>query len=145
VAWVRRPVTAPPDAATTYSLVDRTGRVLGDVGLPPPGLAELVGLQRAPDPGGRVAPAGAAAALMALPEALRAQVGQLALTDAAALLLLAPRPGGGEPAAGEVRLGALDDLATKGAAALAVLDDLARRGQRVAYVDTRVPEAPATG
>jgi hypothetical protein len=98
-----------------------------------------------PAPGGRIAPVRVAAALMALPDALRAQVGQLVVVRDAGVLLLRPPPAGATPAAGEVRLGALEDLRTKGAAALAVLDDLARRGQRVAYVDVRVPEAPATG
>jgi cell division protein FtsQ len=144
VAWVRRPAPGG-SGAETFSLVDRTGRVLADAPAPPPGLTELVGLSRTPGPGGQVQPVRVAAALMALPAALRAQVGQLAVTDASALLVLARSPGGAEPAAGEVRLGALEQLGTKGAAALAVLDDLAARGERRSYVDVRVPEAPATG
>lgn len=143
VAWVRRPAAA--GAAPVFALVDRSGRVLADVGLPPAGLAELVGVRRTPPPGHTIAPMRVAAALMSLPDGLRAQVSRLVLDDDTAVLSLAAPPNGAAPAAREVRLGRLEDTTTKGRAALAVLDALAGRGQRVAYVDVHVPEAPATG
>jgi hypothetical protein len=75
---------------------------------------------------------------------LRAQVGAVTEDDGGAVLVLVTPPGGAEPAADEVRLGALREVAAKGAAALAVLDQLTRDEARVSYVDVRVPGAPAT-
>jgi hypothetical protein len=43
-----------------------------------------------------------------------------------------------------VRLGRLEEVAQKGAAALAVLDQLNRDGDTARYVDVRVPGSPAT-
>ena len=45
---------------------------------------------------------------------------------------------------GEVRLGSLDEIGAKSAAALAVIYQLALDGEHVDYVDVRVPGAPAT-
>ena len=67
------------------------------------------------------------------------------LSQGEAILHLATPPGGAAPAAGEVRLGPLEDVPAKGAAALAVLDALASAQQHANYVDVRVPAAPATG
>ena len=62
-----------------------------------------------------------------------------------AVLQLAAVSGGAIPAAAQVRLGDLDDVGAKGAAALAVLDQLAADGESTSrYIDVRVPGAPAT-
>jgi cell division protein FtsQ len=145
VAWLRRP--SPPGAprgSGAAALVDRTGRVLGDEAGVPPGLPELTGAVRAGAPGTHIRPRGFARVVAELPEALRAQVGAVTEDDGGAVLVLVTPPGGAEPAADEVRLGALREVAAKGAAALAVLDQLTRDEARVSYVDVRVPGAPAT-
>jgi hypothetical protein len=144
---VRRP--SPPGAprgSGAVALVDRSGRILGDQPGAPAGLPEITGGFRIGEPGAFLAPGGVAAAVAQLPDALRAQVGAVvAEEDGQAVLQLVTPPGGGpEPAADEVRLGALEEIPAKGAAALAVLDQLAREESRVTYVDVRVPSAPAT-
>jgi cell division protein FtsQ len=146
VAWVRRsvPPGSPDGTQGVVVLVDRFGRVLGDQPLPTPGLPELVGITRVPARGGRVEPAGPAAALAELPDALRAQTGSLVRRRSGAVLKLVALPGGAPPAAAEVRLGSLEEVGPKGAAALAVLDQLAAGGEQVRYIDVRVPGAPAT-
>lgn len=136
-AWLRR-------APKAVALVDRAGRILADAGEPPAGLPELKGVSRIPAPGGHV-DASAPSALARLPDALRAQLGVLALDRGEAVLHLVAVPGGPGPAAGEVRLGPLEQVRAKGAAALAVLDELASARQHATYVDVRVPGAPATG
>jgi cell division protein FtsQ len=145
VAWLRRP--SPPGAprdSGAAALVDATGRVLGDEPGVPPGLPELTGAVRAGAPGTHIRPRGFARVVVELPAPLRAQVGSLTEDDGGAVLVLVTPPGGAEPAADEVRLGAPTEIAAKGAAALAVLDQLAREDARVSYVDVRVPGAPAT-
>jgi cell division protein FtsQ len=145
VAWVRRP--SAPGAARgsgAAALVDATGRVLGEEAGTPPGLPELVGGFRAGAPGTHVRPRGYARAVSQLPDGLRAQVGAVGEEDGQAVLLLVTPPGGAPPAAEEVRLGALTEIAAKGAAALAVLDQLTKDESRVTYIDVRVPGAPAT-
>ena len=64
--------------------------------------------------------------------------------DGEPVLILRAAPGGPDPAAGEVRLGRLEDVMAKGAAALAVLERLAADEAQVRYIDVRVPGAPAT-
>lgn len=146
VAWARRPVPlgSPEGTLGAIVLVDRSGRVLGDEPVPPAGLPELIGMVLVPERGERIAPAAPAAAVARLPDALRAQTGSVVRRRGQAVLQLVQPPGGAEPAAGEVRLGNLEDIAAKGAAALAVLDQLAAGGEHVRYVDVRVPGAPAT-
>ncbi|MGZ4800467.1 MAG: cell division protein FtsQ/DivIB [Acidimicrobiia bacterium] len=147
VAWVRRPVPrgAPKGTTGTPTLVDRFGRVLGDVDQPPAGLPEIVGIAHLPERGGRIEPASPAAAIAALPDALRAQTGSVIERRGQAVLQLVALPGGARPAVGEVRLGTFEEIAAKGAAALAVIDTLAAGHEHVRYVDVRVPGAPATG
>lgn len=146
VAWTRRPVPigAPAGTVGAVAVVDVSGRVLGDEPQPPAGLPEIVGLPEVPERGGHIRPSATAAALHALPDALRAQTGSLELRRGQGVLRLVTPPGGAPPAAGEVRLGPLEQVEQKGASALAVLDQLARDGDEVGYVDVGVPGAPAT-
>ncbi len=146
VAWARRPAPrgAPRGTPGELVVIDRSGRVLTAVPYPPTGVPQLVGLTKVPDRGGRIEPAGPAAALAALPDALRAQTRSLTMRHGQGALALAAVSGGAIPAAGEVRLGGLEEIGPKGLAALAVLDQLAADGERVRYIDVRVPGAPAT-
>jgi cell division protein FtsQ len=145
-AWVRRPRPAgsPSGAEGPAALVDATGRVLGDELTPPVGLPEIEGTKRLGAPGSRISPARPALALALLPFALRAQVASLTRQNGEPVLVLAAPPGGADPAATEVRLGRLEDVMAKGAAALAVLQQLTADEARVSYIDVRVPGAPAT-
>ncbi len=145
-AWVRRPAPAgsPRGAAGPAALVDATGRVLGDELTPPVGLPEIKGTQRLGLPGTRISPARPALALALLPPALRPQVASLTRRNGEPVLILAAPPGGADPAAKEVRLGRLEDVMAKGAAALAVLQQLTTDEAHVSYIDVRVPGAPAT-
>lgn len=136
VAWARRPASV--------AVVDAAGRVVADAETAPDGVPELVGVTAVPAPGRRIAPAFLARVPDALPEPLRTQVASVT-TDGAQVVLTLRAPAGGVPPAGEVRLGAPSALVRKGSAALAVLDALVARGERVQYVDVRVPGAPATG
>ncbi len=146
VAWARRPAPpgSPPGALGPVAVVDISGRVLDDEPQPPAGLPEIVGLPNVPERGAHLASGAPAAALAALPDALRAQTAALVLKHGQGVLQLAAAPGGPPPAAGQVRLGRLEQVGQKGAAALAVLDQLTRDGDTVRYVDVRVPGAPAT-
>jgi cell division protein FtsQ len=147
VAWVRRPVPAgsPEGTLGAIVLVDRSGRVLGDEPQPPVGLPELIGVARVPDRGDRIVPAAPARVIAELPDALRSQTATLRRRGSLAVLELAAPPGGAEPAAKEVKLGNFEAIGAKGAAALAVLDQLFADRDEVAYIDVRVPGAPATG
>lgn len=148
VAWVRRPVPAgsPEGTLGAIVLVDRSGRVLGDEAQPPVGLPELIGMSRVPDRGDRIEPSAPARAIAQLPDALRAQTATLHRRGGQAVLeLVKELPGGAQPAAGEVKLGNLEAIGAKGAAALAVLDQLFAGREDVGYIDVRVPGAPATG
>jgi hypothetical protein len=80
-----------------------------------------------PERGNHLSSKGPAAALAALPPALRAQTAALVVRHDQGVLQLTAIPGGGPPAAGEVRLGRLEQVGQKGAAALAVLDQLLPR------------------
>jgi cell division protein FtsQ len=146
VAWIRRPLPpgAPRDSDSPAALVDATGRVLGDELSPPVGMPEIAGTVHIGVAGSRIWPAAAARAVSLLPPALRAQVGSLLHSRQQYELVLAAPPGGAEPAADEVRLGRLEEVVAKGAAALAVLDQLAAEDAHVTYIDVRVPSAPAT-
>lgn len=119
----------------TVVLVGADGTVLGGAPAAPAGLVEVVGLRRTPVPGSLLSPPGAAAVTDALPDALAARIDAVLLTDPGAVSLRL-RDGGA------VRLGDLDDLAAKGAAAAAVLDRLPADA-RLDYVDVRVPSAPS--
>lgn len=126
--WVRR-------AADRVTLVDPTGRVLGDAPKPPDGVPELRGEVRVPRPGRRVQPSAVPGLLEQLPEALRRRVVAVTMQGGEATLGLVFAP--------DVRLGRVEDVAAKGAAAQAVLAALGPGP--VHFIDVRVPGAPATG
>lgn len=122
VAFARR-----PDGAV--ALLSAGGRVLADADAAGDGLVEVTGLRRVPDVGSRLFPPDAAGVARAVPRPLGRQVVAVDVADGVALRLASGT---------EVRLGTLDDLAAKAAAALAVLE----RAGGAAYVDVRVPSAP---
>jgi cell division protein FtsQ len=143
-AWAIQPAPAGSPAGTPahVAMLDASGRVLSLQALPFPGFPEIRGLARVPAIGSTAVPAAAVRVVAALPAALRSQTQALVVHGDTGTLLLQPVDGR-PPAAGEVRLGTLEDGASKGAAALAVLQRLGT--SRVAYVDVAVPSAPATG
>jgi cell division protein FtsQ len=116
-------------------LVADDGHVIAHVRSVPAGVVEVVGVRRVPAVGELLSPPDAPGAVAHLPARLRAQVRAIDLGGEGVALRLA--------AGGVVRLGPLDDLDAKGAAALAVLDRLAGRG--FSYIDVRVPSAPVAG
>jgi cell division protein FtsQ len=146
VAWMRRPPPAgsPPGTLGPVAVVDVSGRVLEDQTDPPAGLPAIIGPDRVPRRGEHLTSRAPAEALAALPDALRAQTAALVVRHGQGVLALGTPPGGARPAAGQVRLGRLEEVAQKGAAALAVLDQLNRDGDTARYVDVRVPGSPAT-
>ncbi len=121
--------------------VHADGRVLARVPEPPSGLAELQGVGDVPEPGRSV---GRAAAVLRavgdLPAGLRAEVASARTEGGRSVVRF--REGPGAPPVGEIRLGGLDDLPAKVAAAVAVVGKL---DGRVAYLDVSVPQAPVTG
>lgn len=128
VAWARRDA----DSVAAFAA---DGRVIADLAAPPAGATEVVGLRRVPRAGGLISPPAAAAVVTRVPAPLAAQVVAIDLAGDGVALDLAR--------GGEVRLGTLDALAAKGAAALAVLDALG--DEPFAYVDVRAPEHPVAG
>lgn len=128
VAWSRRSV----DRVT---LVDATGRVLGDERQPPPGVPQLVIPSGLAHPGANVQPVDELRVIAQLPAALRVRVASVALVRGEATLQLAFGP--------QVRLGAPDAVNAKARAVLAVLASLDGASPR--YIDVRVPTAPVTG
>jgi cell division protein FtsQ len=137
----RRPV-ALVAVGNRVALVDADDRVLevqpAAGASIPPGLVELRGLRSLPAPGKRLYPAGAAGLRAQLPPELGMRLVAIDLArsgDVVLVLLDAP----------EVRLGDLDDLAAKGAAAVAVLRSLEGELDAVRYVDVRAPATPTAG
>jgi cell division protein FtsQ len=133
----RQPVAFTVSEAGNAALVDRTGRVLDWVDVPPPGLAALAGLEPAGPAGSTLAPEGVAAlgVAVALPTEIRA------------------RASGVSPAAGGrgevdinlspgsvVRLGPPDDLDRKFDAIRAVLAQVDLHN--LAVLDVRRPDSP---
>jgi len=115
------------------ALLAADGRVVADADIPPPGVVEILGMRRPPAVDGIVSPPDAPGIVTRLPAALATRVVAIDLAgDGVALDL----DGGGE-----IRLGTLDDVDAKAAAALAVLEQLA--GAPFEYIDVRVPETPA--
>lgn len=126
-AFVRRSTSA-------VALVAPDGRVLADVATAPEGLLEIVGVRRLPEVGATLSPSGAAGLASELPAALAGRVAEIDLSRGVTLHLA------GGP---EIRLGDLDDLDAKAAAALAVLE---RLGEEPAeYLDVGVPSSPVVG
>ncbi|MCZ7536428.1 MAG: FtsQ-type POTRA domain-containing protein [Acidimicrobiia bacterium] len=116
-------------------LVADGGRVLGEAATPPQGAVEITGVRRLPDPGDVLVPAGAAGIAGDLPDSLAGRVATIDLGEAGVSVRLMLGP--------EIRLGSLDDIEAKGAAAEAVL---ARLGDTaVEYIDVSVPAAPVAG
>jgi cell division protein FtsQ len=134
VAWVR--AATPPAVA----VVDHGGRVLARTGRIPPGLPRVDGIGEPGAAGSHVADPGPFAALGALPPELRLATRVLRMEGDAAVALLRGAP----PVAREIRFGPLTRMRAKAAAALGVIAELDRRGERVQYVDVRVPDSPAT-
>ena len=131
----RGPAAWAPRANGSIALIDATGRVISEVGEPPAGLPEMVGLARVPAAGGAIAPAHSVGVVEHLPGALRARTtGVLTLGDQVTLRL---------DDGVEIRLGTSRRAAEKARTALAVLE--ASAGRPVTYVDVRVPATPVTG
>jgi hypothetical protein len=114
-------------------LLDGDGSVIADAVAVPAGIPEVRGAGDLPAAGARIAPADAAGVVPAMPEALRARVAAIDLTDGVRLLL----HGGGE-----VRLCDTTELAAKGAAAVAVMERLG--ATPFIYIDVCVPRAPVS-
>ena len=134
VAWIRS------TGANPFAAVDGVGRVLDRSAQPPVGLPEVVGAGTTAVPGHEVSSPAPFRGLAALPEALRIRTVRFELRQGSGVLTVDGTP----RTAGEIQFGPITDMARKGAAALAVVDALAGRGERVAVLDVRVPDAPAT-
>ena len=114
-------------------LIASNGRAVALARTAPAVGVEIRGERVAPKVGSLLSPPGAADVMRHLPHRLRALVGAIDVGDAFALDL---RSGG------QVRLGTLEHLPAKGAAALGVLDHLA--GQAFTYIDVSAPQAPVS-
>lgn len=115
-------------------LLDASGRVLARGEPVPAGLPELIGLTGFPGAGEWITPRRAARVVTQLPEALRSRLAAVVIGGDQATLRLLDGP--------EIRLGPMIEIEAKAAAAIAVLGALDRP---VAYIDVRVPSAPAAG
>ncbi len=116
------------------ALVSHDGRVTGHADTPPVGVPELIGAGRHPVVGRHVGPAGVAEVMEELPPALRARVGAINVATAGHVRLYLV-------GAGEVRLGDLEDVHDKGAAAEAVIESFPP-GCQWAYIDVEARSAP---
>jgi cell division protein FtsQ len=124
VAWV--------SAGNGVALLSNEGRVIANVDVPPPGTTEIRGVRKAPAIGKLLSPPEAAGAVRALPSQLANQVVAIDVSGSGVTLDLAR--------GGEVRLGDLNDLDAKAAAAIAVLE---RWGDApLSYIDVSVPANP---
>lgn len=126
VAYARR-------ANGKAALLAADGRVVADVDVPPPGVVEVLGMRRPPAVNGVVSPPGAPGAVTYMPQEVARRVVAIDLSGEGVALDL--------DNGAEIRLGTLDDLEAKGAAALAVLREV--DGTPFEYIDVRVPENPA--
>lgn len=130
-AWIRR----APDRVT---LVDENGSVLVDASRPPDGAPELRGkwpTSSVPGSGHRLASLDGVRLLHELPDDFRRSVFAVTVERGEATVVL----GYGL----EVRLGRVEDVPAKVAAAQAVIAQLGTDAIR--FVDVRVPGAPTTG
>lgn len=138
----RTPVAFAVQGGET-ALVDAENRVLArlptaEAASATTGLVELVGLRVLPVPGETLYPRAVAGLRERLPAALADRLVAIDLSrsdDVVLRLLFAP----------EIRLGDLDDVEAKAAAAAAVLDRLGDAAGEVRYVDVRVPSTPVAG
>jgi cell division protein FtsQ len=128
VLWVRR-------AKDGVVLIDRTGRVLGDEAAHPDGVPELRGTPVNVAPGRRLPARDGVELLDQLPASLRGRLVAIVMDGGEATMQLAFAP--------DIRLGQVEDVSAKLAAAQAVLEHIGT--QRVKYIDVRVPDAPTTG
>lgn len=137
IAVIERPAAGWYRDGDKVFLVDATGRVLQRVEEPPL-LPEIVGLDAGADPGRSVEPAAAGGVAIAMPPRLVERLAVVRIEpgpETTATLVLTDGP--------EIRLGTLDDLVAKGAAALAVLGVI--EAPLPTYIDVRVPSAPVSG
>lgn len=134
IAWVAAPAPNP------VAVLDRTGRVLERVATPPAPLTEVTGITSAGPPGSRVSDPSVFRGLGTFPPELRMLAARLRVERGEVVVVVR----GPDPIAAEIRMGTVTDVRAKAAAAIAVIGDLQARGERVQYVDVRVPNAPAT-
>ncbi|HEX5094868.1 MAG TPA: FtsQ-type POTRA domain-containing protein [Acidimicrobiia bacterium] len=124
VAWV--------SAGNGVALLSSEGRVIADVDVAPADTTEIKGVRKAPAIGKLLSPPEAAGAVRALPSQLANQVTAIDVGGTGVALELAR--------GAEVRLGNLNDLDAKAAAAIAVLE---RWGDApLTYIDVSVPQNP---
>jgi cell division protein FtsQ len=114
----------------TVALLGADGRVLADDGTAPPGLIEVVGVRKVPDPGDVLFPPGVGALTVEIPPGLAARVTAIDVSDGVDLVLAT---------GGRVRLCQASDLAAKGTVALALIE---QHGGAFEYIDVCVPDAP---
>jgi cell division protein FtsQ len=125
VAFVRRD-------DTHVALLADDGHVIADVENAPPGATEVRGVRKAPAIGKMISPPEAAGVVRALPAELANQVIAIDVGGTGVALDLAR--------GGEVRLGSMDALDAKAAAAIAVLKQWGDKPLQ--YVDVSVPQNP---
>jgi cell division protein FtsQ len=123
-------IRAPGDR---FALVAVSGRVIAIVKTVPASTVEIRGEKTVPPVGSLVSPPQVAGAVRHLPARLAERVRAI---DVGTVFVLELRTGG------QVRLGTLDDLPQKGAAALAVLDHLGATPFQ--YIDVSAPQAPVS-
>jgi cell division septal protein FtsQ len=118
-----------------FSVLDDGARILAVQSARPPNLPEIVGAGPPAEPG-RILDAArpGLAVIAALGRDIVGRAATIDVTSGAVVRLTGT---------GEVRLGAVDQLAAKVAALKAVLANLA--GRQVGYIDVRVPDAPVVG
>jgi cell division protein FtsQ len=117
------------------ALVAADGAVIARANEVPTGAVEITGVRRVPPVGSVLSPPGAAGMVQRLPEALAVQVTTVDVSGEGVTLGLAR--------GAQLRLGSLDELDAKAAAALAVL---ARVGEQpFAYLDVSTPQSPVVG
>ncbi|MFM8238109.1 MAG: cell division protein FtsQ/DivIB [Actinomycetota bacterium] len=126
-----RPVLVVRDGRTV-ALVADDGRAFARQARVPPRVRELRGIGRLPAPGESVVAPGIARLAANLPAPLAARTVAVDVGDGGYALVLAD--------GGEVRLGSVDELAAKAAAAAAVLR--ASPGVCIRYVDVTAADAP---
>jgi cell division protein FtsQ len=124
---------------STVALVASTGRVIGFSHGVPRKAFEVIGEHAIPRLGLPLSNPDVAGVVGRLPARLGARVTAIDVGGPSVTLELRT-PAGRPPE--QLRLGTLDNLGDKGAAALAVLDHLA--GQTCAYVDVAAPQAPVS-
>ena len=124
-----------PRGNGAIALLAADGHVIDDVQMPPEGAVEVRGVRRVPKVGSLLSPPDAPGIVRELPSALAQQVVAIDVAGEGVALDL--------ERGGEVRLGSLNDLDAKAAAAIAVLERLGTTP--FTYVDVRVPQSPVAG